>query len=263
MSSTVQLTQKFQKEIKELPHNAEAEQGLLGAILLNNDIADEVNSIIDSNHFFEEIHKRIYEVVNRLIAKGQLATPVTLKSYFEVEKTLEEIGGSSYLARLANAAVSLEYAKNYAQIIYDLAVRRNLYILGGNIEHSALESDIDINPSELIETAEKELYQISEKGSQLHAMQNFGNSLEGAMVQITKAYENDSSVTGISTGFVDLDQKLGGLHPSDLLILAGRPSMGKTSLATNIAFNIAKKAYDTNDKDSNVAFFSLEMFRAI
>ncbi|MDA7764228.1 replicative DNA helicase, partial [Pelagibacterales bacterium] len=259
MSSTVQLTQKLQKEIKELPHNAEAEQGLLGAILLNNDIADEVNSIIDSNHFFEEIHKRIYEVVNRLIAKGQLATPVTLKSYFEVEKTLEEIGGSSYLARLANAAVSLEYAKNYAQIIYDLAVRRNLYILGGNIEHSALESDIDINPSELIETAEKELYQISEKGSQLHAMQNFSNSLEGAMVQITKAYENDSSVTGISTGFVDLDQKLGGLHPSDLLILAGRPSMGKTSLATNIAFNIAKKAYDTNDKDSNVAFFSLEM----
>ena len=259
MSSTVQLTQKLQKEIKELPHNAEAEQGLLGAILLNNDIADEVNSIIDSNHFFEEIHKRIYEVVNRLIAKGQLATPVTLKSYFEVEKTLEEIGGSSYLARLANAAVSLEYAKNYAQIIYDLAVRRNLYILGGNIEHSALESDIDINPSELIETAEKELYQISEKGSQLHAMQNFSNSLEGAMVQITKAYENDSSVTGISTGFVDLDQKLGGLHPSDLLILAGRPSMGKTSLATNIAFNIAKKAYDTNNKDSNVAFFSLEM----
>ena len=198
-------------------------------------------------------------LVNRLIAKGQLATPVTLKSYFEVEKTLEEIGGSSYLARLANAAVSLEYAKNYAQIIYDLAVRRNLYILGGNIEHSALESDIDINPSELIETAEKELYQISEKGSQLHAMQNFSNSLEGAMVQITKAYENDSSVTGISTGFVDLDQKLGGLHPSDLLILAGRPSMGKTSLATNIAFNIAKKAYDTNNKDSNVAFFSLEM----
>ena len=259
MSSTIQLSQNINKEAKELPHNAEAEQGLLGAILLNNDIADEVNSIIDSNHFFEEIHKRIYEVVNRLIAKGQLATPVTLKSYFEVEKTLEEIGGSSYLARLANAAVSLEYAKNYAQIIYDLAVRRNLYILGGNIEHSALESDIDINPSELIETAEKELYQISEKGSQLHAMQNFSNSLEDAMEQITKAYENDSSVTGISTGFVDLDQKLGGLHPSDLLILAGRPSMGKTSLATNIAFNIAKKAYDTNNKDSNVAFFSLEM----
>ena len=259
MSSTVQLSTNLQKEIKELPHNAEAEQGLLGAILLNNDIADDVNSIIDANHFFEEIHRKIYEVVNRLIAKGQLATPVTLKSYFEVEKSLEEIGGSAYLARLANAAVSLEYAKNYAQIIYDLAVRRNLYILGGNIEHSALESDIDINPSELIETAEKELYQISEKGSQLHAMQNFSNSLEDAMVQITKAYENDSSVTGISTGFVDLDQKLGGLHPSDLLILAGRPSMGKTSLATNIAFNIAKKAYDNNDKDSNVAFFSLEM----
>ena len=129
MSSTIQLNQNLQKELKELPHNAEAEQGLLGAILLNNDIADEVSAIIDSNHFYEEIHKRIYEVINRLIAKGQLATPVTLKSYFEVEKSLEEIGGSSYLARLANAAVSLEYAKNYAQIIYDLAVRRNLISL--------------------------------------------------------------------------------------------------------------------------------------
>jgi replicative DNA helicase len=119
--------------------------------------------------------------------------------------------------------------RNYAQIIYDLAVRRNLYILGGKIEHDALESDIDINPSELIESAEKDLYQISEKGSQLHAMQSFSNSLDEAMEQVTKAYENDSSVTGISTGFIDLDQKLGGLHPSDLLILAGRPSMGKTS----------------------------------
>ena len=259
MSSTIQFSNNLIKEIKELPHNIEAEQGLLGAILLNNDITDDVSSLIDASHFYEEIHKRIYAVINRLIAKGQLATPVTLKSYFEVEKTLEEIGGSSYLAKLANAAVSLEYAKNYAQIIYDLAVRRNLYLLGGKIEHTALESDIDTNPAELIETAEKELYQIAEKGTQLHSMQNFKDSLEEAVELITKAYENDSSVVGISTGFVDLDQKLGGLHPSDLLILAGRPSMGKTSLATNIAFNIAKKAHDEGNKNSNVAFFSLEM----
>jgi replicative DNA helicase len=259
MSSTFQVSSNLPKETKELPHNIEAEQGLLGAILLNNDIVDDVSSIIDDDHFYEEVHKRIYSVITRLITKGQLATPVTLKSYFEVEKSLEEIGGSSYLARLANAAVSLEYAKNYAGIIYDLAVRRSLHRLGGKIEYDAIQSDIDIHPSELIENAEKELYQIAEKGTQLHSMQSFDISLEEAVEQATKAFKSDSSVTGISTGFIDLDQKLGGLHPSDLLILAGRPSMGKTSLATNIAFNIAKKAYEDGNKDQNVAFFSLEM----
>ena len=146
MSSTVQLNQNNQN-IKELPHNLEAEQALLGAILLNNDILYDINEIIDANHFFESIHIKIFEVINKIAAKGQLATPITLKSYFEVEKNLEDIGGSAYLARLANAAVSLEYAKNYAQIIYDLAVRRSLYDLGGKLSYNAIESEMDTNPS--------------------------------------------------------------------------------------------------------------------
>ncbi|MDC0032417.1 replicative DNA helicase [Pelagibacteraceae bacterium] len=258
MSSTIQLNQNNQN-IKELPHNLEAEQALLGAILLNNDILYDINEIIDANHFFENIHIKIFEVINKIAAKGQLATPITLKSYFEVEKNLEDIGGSAYLARLANAAVSLEYAKNYAQIIYDLAVRRSLYDLGGKLSYNAIESEMDTNPSDLVEDAERDLYQIAEKGTNAHNVQTFKSSMEEAVELMKKAYEKDSNVVGIETNFRDLDQKLGGLHNSDLLILAGRPSMGKTSLATNIAFNIAKKAHDNGDADSNVAFFSLEM----
>ena len=258
MSTTVQINSS-KASIKEMPHNIEAEQGLLGAILLNNDILFDISEIIETEHFFEDIHKKIYEVINKIVAKGQLATPITLKNYFEIEKNLEEIGGSNYLARLANAAVSLDYAKNYAQIIYDLAVRRSLYDLGGKLSFSAIESDMDINPSDLIEEAEKDLYQISEKGTQAHNVQTFKSSIEEAVELMHKAFENDSSVVGISTDFRDLDQKLGGLHPSDLLIIAGRPSMGKTSLATNIAFNVAKNAHNKDDKDSSVLFFSLEM----
>ncbi len=258
MSSTIQLNQNNQN-IKELPHNLEAEQALLGAILLNNDILYDINEIIDANHFFESIHIKIFEVINKIAAKGQLATPITLKSYFEVEKNLEDIGGSAYLARLANAAVSLEYAKNYAQIIYDLAVRRSLYDLGGKLSYNAIESEMDTNPSDLVEDAERDLYQIAEKGTNAHNVQTFKSSMEEAVELMKKAYEKDSNVVGIETNFRDLDQKLGGLHNSDLLILAGRPSMGKTSLATNIAFNIAKKAHDNGHTDSNVAFFSLEM----
>ena len=258
MSSTIQLNQNNQN-IKELPHNLEAEQALLGAILLNNDILFDINEIIDANHFFESIHVKIFDVINKITAKGQLATPITLKSYFEVEKNLEDIGGSTYLARLANAAVSLEYAKNYAQIIYDLAVRRSLYDLGGKLSYNAIESEMDTNPSDLVEDAERDLYQIAEKGTNAHNVQTFKSSMEEAVELMKKAYEKDSNVVGIETNFRDLDQKLGGLHNSDLLILAGRPSMGKTSLATNIAFNIAKRAHDNGDTESNVAFFSLEM----
>ncbi len=198
MSTTVQINPSKTK-IKEMPHNIEAEQGLLGAILLNNDILFDISEIIEINHFFEDIHKKIYEVINKIVAKGQLATPITLKNYFEIEKNLEEIGGSNYLARLANAAVSLDYAKNYAQIIYDLAVRRSLYDLGGKLSFSAIESDMDTNPSDLIEEAEKDLYQISEKGTQAHNVQTFKSSIEEAVELMHKAFENDSSVVGLSS----------------------------------------------------------------
>ena len=154
MSSTFQFSTS-NLNTKGLPHNVEAEQGLLGAILLNNEIFYDISEIINVDHFYEPVHRTIFNVINKLISKGQLATPITLKSYFEVEKNLEEIGGSNYLARLANSTVSLDYAKNYANIIYDLAVRRGLFELGGKVQHDAIESEMDIKPSELIEEAEK------------------------------------------------------------------------------------------------------------
>ncbi len=258
MSSSFQIQDK-NIGIKEMPHNIEAEQGILGALLLNNEIYYDISELVISDHFYEPIHKKIFDVIGKLISKGQVATPITLKSYFEVEKNLEDIGGSSYLVRLANSAVSLDYAKNYAGIIYDLAVRRGLYELGAKVQHDAIESDIDTKPDDLIEDAEKSLYQISEKGTSQNNIRTFQSSVEEAVELARKAFEKDSSVVGISSDFTDLDSKLGGFHPSDLIIIAGRPSMGKTSLATNIAFNIAKNAQASDDKKSSVLFFSLEM----
>ncbi len=258
MSSTFQIQNK-NINIREMPHNIEAEQGLLGSILLNNEIYYEILDNVKSDNFFEPVHKIIFDVIGKLITKGQIATPITLKSYFEVEKNLEEIGGSAYLARLANSAVSLDYAHSYANIIYDLSVRRSLYELGGKVQHNAIESDVETRAEDLIEEAEKDLYQVSEQGTVKNNVQTFQSSLEEAIELAKKAYEKDTSVVGISSDFTDLDTKLGGFHPSDLIIIAGRPSMGKTSLATNIAFNIAKKAHTENDKNSSVLFFSLEM----
>ena len=164
MSTTFQL-QSNELNIKELPHNIEAEQGILGSILIDNEIYFDISETISLEHFFEPIHKLIFDVISKQIAQGKVATPITLKSYFEVEKNLEEIGGSNYLFRLANSAVSLDYAKNYAQIIYDLAVRRGLIELGGKVQHDAIESGLDTKPEDLIEETEKSLYQISEKGT--------------------------------------------------------------------------------------------------
>jgi len=179
-------------------------------------LSDNVSDLSDVKSLVQSLANQIsvkegkdderYEVINKIVAKGQLATPITLKNYFEIEKSLEEIGGSNYLARLANAAVSLDYAKNYAHIIYDLAVRRSLYDLGGKLSFSAIESDMDINPSDLIEEAERDLYQISEKGTQAHNVQTFKTSIEEAVELATKAFEKDSSVVGLSSNFRDLDQ---------------------------------------------------------
>ena len=260
MSTSFQIKDnQLNMNIKDLPHNIEAEQGMLGAILLNNEIYYDISETIITEHFYEPVHRLIYDVIGKMISKGQIATPITLKSFFEVENNLEEIGGSNYLVRLANSAVSLDYAKNYAKIIYDLAVRRGLYDLGGKIQYGAIRSDIESKPEDLIEETEKDLYQLSEKGTSKNSVRTFQSSVEEAIELAKKAFEKDSSVVGISSNFTDLDTKLGGFHPSDLIIIAGRPSMGKTSLATNIAFNIAKDFHDNKDTKSSVLFFSLEM----
>ena len=249
------------------PHNIEAEQQLLGAILTNNDIYDRVASVIDAGHFYDPVHARIYEVAAARISKNALASPVTLKAFLEEDAGLKELGGPSYLVRLAGAAISSFAARDYAQMIYDLAIRRSLMGLGRDIADKAARVDVDTGPAEQIVEAEQALYALSDSGTTQQGFQSFLRAVTDAVGVANAAYMRDGGLAGISTGLVDLDKKLGGLHKSDLLILAGRPSMGKTSLATNIAFNIAK-AYrkgalpDGGEGAVNggvVGFFSLEM----
>jgi replicative DNA helicase len=250
-----------------MPHSIEAEQQILGAILTNNDIFDRVSAIIGSEHFFDPVHARIFEVAKSRILKNALASPVTLKAFLEGDEGLKELGGPAYLVKLAGAAISAFAAKDYAQLLYDLAIRRDLIQLGREIADKAATVDVERPPAEQIVEAESALYKMAEKGKSESGFQSFLRAVTDAVQSANAAYQRDGGLAGISTGLIDLDKKLGGLHKSDLLILAGRPSMGKTSLATNIAFNIAK-AYKRGRKPDGsegtvnggvVGFFSLEM----
>jgi replicative DNA helicase len=253
-------------EAQALPHNIEAEQALLGALLVNNDVFDRVTSIVNEGHFYD-VHGRIFEVAARRIQKNALASPVTLKAFMEDDEGLKELGGPAYLVRLAGASISLFAAKDYAQLIYDLAIRRDLMAIGDQISATAASVDVESEPKDQIVDAEQMLYQLGESGNVDSGFKSFLRALTSAVDVANAAYLRDGGMSGISTGLIDMDKKLGGLHPSDLLILAGRPSMGKTSLVTNIAFNIAK-AYKKGIRPDGtegaveggvVGFYSLEM----
>ncbi len=250
-----------------MPHSIEAEQQLLGAILTNNDIFDRIANIIGPDHFYDPVHARIFDVAASRIAKNALASPVTLKTFLDDDEGLKELGGPAYLVRLAGAAISAFAAKDYAQMIYDLAIRRKLIEVGETIADKAKKVDISSEPAAQIVEAEQELYALAEQGTTESGFQSFLRAVTDAVNVANAAYQRDGGLAGVSTGLTDMDKKLGGLHKSDLLILAGRPSMGKTSLATNIAFNIAK-AYkkgvlpDGTEGAVNggvVGFYSLEM----
>ncbi|MBR9844452.1 MAG: replicative DNA helicase [Rhodobacteraceae bacterium] len=250
-----------------MPHSIEAEQQLLGAILTNNDIFDRIAAIIRPEHFYDPVHARIFEIAAARIAKNALASPVTLKAFLEDDEGLKELGGPAYLARLAGAAISAFAARDYAQMIYDMAIRRELIGLGTDISTKAKKVDIALEPKEQIVEAEQALYKLSEQGQTERGFVSFLKAVTEAVNSANAAYQREGGLAGISTGLIDMDKKLGGLHPSDLLILAGRPSMGKTSLATNIAFNVAK-AYKKGTKPDGsegaveggvVGFYSLEM----
>ncbi len=254
-------------EIPALPHNIEAEQALLGALLVNNDVYDRVANLINETHFFDPVHGRIFEIAAQRIQKNALASPVTLKAFLEDDPGLAELGGPAYLARLAGAAISVFAARDYAQMIYDLAIRRELISIGQEISGKAAKVDIQSEPKEQIVEAEQRLYKLGEEGSSDTGFQSFLKAVTDAVQIANAAYMRDGGMAGISTGLIDMDKKLGGLHKSDLLILAGRPSMGKTSLATNIAYNIAKAYKKGQLPDGTegaveggvVGFYSLEM----
>jgi replicative DNA helicase len=257
---------------RRAPHNLEAEQALLGAILINNEAHDRVSHFLEPHHFFDPLHQQIYETTAKLIASGKQATPITLKTFFETaEKIDPTLTVPQYLGRLAANAATIINARDYAQTIYDLAVRRHLILIGEDMVNAAYDAPVDFPPKEQIEEAETRLFSLAETGKYGQGFLSFNAALTSAIEMANNAFQRDGGLSGIATLLRDLDGKLGGLQPSDLVILAGRPSMGKTALATNIAFNVAKgrarsledhpelAPEDVSHDGAVVGFFSLEM----
>jgi len=253
----VKISLKQTGEIK-LPSNLEAEQALIGSVMVNNDIIDEISNIINSNKFFDPAHKKIYEVIETLNNKGMIANPITLKNYFEKDENLKEVGGVEYLVKLTRFSSSSRQAIDYAKVIHEMYVKRELIDISSNISEESYGADDDKTAENIIEEAEQSLFQLAERGNFSQSYMKFNQALDQTIEMATLAMKSDQGLVGVPTGLSDLDEKLGGLHKSDLVIIAGRPSMGKTALATNIAYYAAKKIHDNNEKKS-VAFFSLEM----
>ena len=242
--------------IEMLPNNIEAEQSVIGSILISNEIFDDINLIINSKNFYDPMHSKIFSAIEKLIFSGMLANPITLKNYFENEK--DKINIPEYLVKITKFSTSNRQAIEYSKIIYDLFVKRELIKISDDIKDIAKQNDINHNGQQIIENSERALFNLAEKGSFNSSIVKFDDALKLTIDMASNAYKNDEGIVGVPTGLRDLDDKLGGLHKSDLVIIAGRPSMGKTALATNIAFNAAKKLQDSGKK-SSIAFFSLEM----
>lgn len=271
METTQQLAPEFAHDnelaFRAAPHNIEAEQALLGAILVNNEACDRVSSFLEPHHFFDPLHGQIYETASKLVMAGKRATPITLKTFFEHEEPIGDLTVPQYLGRLAANATTVINAEHYGRTIYDLAVRRALILVGEDLVNRAYDSPVDAAPSAQIEEAEQQLYELAEKGKYGSGFEPFSSALTDAIDMAANAYRRDGGLSGLATGFHDLDQKMGGLQPSDLLIVAGRPSMGKTALATNIAYHVARAYKSELRPDGSehavdgavVGFFSLEM----
>ena len=240
----------------ELPNNIEAEQSVIGSILLSNEIFDEINMIINFKNFYDPMHQKIFSAIEKLIFSGMLANPITLKNHFENEK--DEINIPEYLVKITKFSSSSRQTIEYSKLIYDLYVKRELIKISENVIDASKLNDLDNDGQKIIESFEKSLFDLAEKGSFNSSLVKFDEAMRMTIEMASNAYKNDEGIVGVPTGLTDLDDRLGGLHKSDLLIIAGRPSMGKTALATNIAYNAAKKIQDDNRK-STVAFFSLEM----
>ena len=250
-------------QLKELPNNIEAEQAVIGSLLVNNEIYDEISLILDpeiqatfGDKFFDPMHQKIFNAIRSMIFKGMLANPITLKNYFKDEK--DDINVSEYLVKITKFSTSVRQTIEYAKIIYDMFVRRELIKISEQAADDAKITDLENDGQSIIENTEKLLFDLAEKGSSNTSLVKFDDAMKQTIEMAQAAFKNEEGIVGVPTGLTDLDNKLGGLHQSDLIIIAGRPSMGKTSLATNIAYNAAKKLQDSGKK-SSIAFFSLEM----
>ena len=240
----------------ELPNNVEAEQSVIGSILLANETFDEISLLIKSENFYDPMHQKIFGAIDQLISKGMLANPITLKNYFENEK--DELNIPEYLVKITKFSTSSRQSIEYSKIIYDLFVKRQLIKISDNIIDTAKLNDLNNDGKQIIESFEKSLFDLAEGGSFSSSLIKFDEAMKQTIEMASNAYKNEEGIVGVPSGLRDLDDRLGGMHKSDLIIIAGRPSMGKTALATNIAFNAAKKMQDEGRK-SSIAFFSLEM----
>ena len=253
---------------RQVPHNIEAEQALLGAMLINNESHDRVSAFLEAGHFYDPLHGQIYETMAKLIQAGKQATPVTVKTFFETAEPINpHLTVPQYLGRLAANATTIINAHDYGRTVYDLAIRRQLITIGEDLVNVAFDSPVDSSPEDQIQEAEGALYALAEQGKYGQGFLNFGTALTHAIEMANNAYQRAGGLSGLATGLSDLDNKMGGLQSSDLIILAGRPSMGKTALATNIAYNIARNFKSEAQPDGTskvldgavVGFFSLEM----
>ena len=266
--NSLQIVPSNENLLKTAPHNLDAEQALLGAILLDNQIMVRLGDKFGGQHFYDPVHGKIFDTIKTITAKGHVADAITLHAKFSQDGALAQIGGATYLAILVNAAADVASAPDYAKLIFDLSLRRDLIRIGADLSHSATAIGDELDGAEnLIEVTEEQLYKLAETGQISQGFKNFAEALESTMLNAASAFTHDGSVIGVPSGFAEIDRMLGGLHKSDLLILAGRPSMGKTALATNIAFNAARKYETTIGSDGEpkvinggiVAFYSLEM----
>jgi len=262
-----QAPQAAEPAFRAPPHNIEAEQALLGAILVNNEAFYRVSDFLEPKHFFEPVHRRIYELAGGLVRANKLATPVTLKTFLPADFDIAGLSLNQYLARLAAEATTIINAEDYGRTIYDLSIRRALIIVGEDMVNVAYDAPVDFSPRNQIEDAERRLYELAETGRYDGGFQRFAQALTTAIDMAAHAFQRDGKLSGVATGLDDLDRMMGGLQPSDLIIVAGRPGMGKTALATNIAYNVARAWRGEVKPDGHsvtvnggiVGFFSLEM----
>ncbi|MFZ1565395.1 DnaB-like helicase C-terminal domain-containing protein, partial [Sphingorhabdus sp.] len=267
MAEPIRLAASNDGEPQRLPRNVEAEAAFLGALLIDNRILEDVSIKLTPDHFFEPLHGRIYEQILKLVDRNMLVTPVTLKPLFEADETMKELGGPAYLVKMTADGSGLIGARDFAQQIYDLALLRELVSVGRGLVEGALDTSEAVDPKAQIENAESALYKVAEGDGETGSMKSFLAASTEAIKNVEKALNSGGHLSGVTTGLDSINSKCGGLHNSDLIILAGRPGMGKTSLATNIAFNAAQRwlrdREDGIDEAKSVgaktAFFSLEM----
>ena len=254
-------------EPQQLPRNVEAEAAMLGAMMIDNRLADDLLDRLEPAHFYEPLHGRVFAAIRTLRSNDMLATPVTLRPMFEADEAMRELGGPAYLAGLTGSGAGLIGARQFATQIYDLAMLRALVSVGRTLVDRAMDTSEEVNPRAQIEAAEEELFKVAADGGAENSVKSFAQATTMAVKMAERALNSGGHLSGVTTGMESINAKIGGMHHSDLMILAGRPGMGKTSLATNIAFNAAQRwMRDMRDgiapKDSvgaKVAFFSLEM----